>query len=69
MIFLKQPFASNILLCIIGQEGQVKQEGQPVSVDQEQKREESVDCGFRDNVGVETVAEVDWVDIVTIVQY
>ena len=53
------------LLDIPGDEWQVQNQWQPVSVDQEEERQEGVDGGFRNNVGVETIAKVDGVDIVT----
>jgi hypothetical protein len=45
---------------------QVEDQGQPVSVDKEQEGQESVDGDFRDDVRVETVAEVDRVDVVAV---
>jgi len=53
------------LLRVPCQEGQVQEEGQPVSVDEKEDSEEAMDGGFRDDVGVEAVAEVDGVDVVT----
>lgn len=53
-----------LLLRIPGQERQVQHQRQPVSVQQEEHGEESVDAGFWDNVHVEAVAEIDRVDVV-----
>lgn len=44
---------------------QVEDKGNPVAIDQEEEGEQSLYGGFRDDVGVETVAKVDWVDVVT----
>jgi hypothetical protein len=55
----------HILLSIPSQQRQIQHERNPVPVDQEQEGQKCVDGGFRDNVGVEAVAEVDGVDIVT----
>jgi len=55
----------NSLLCVECQEGQVQEQGQPVSVDEEEEGEECVNSGFGDDVGVQAVAQIDWVDIVT----
>ena len=52
------------LLDVVSKERQVEDQGNPVSVDQEQEREESVDGDFGDNVRVQAVAEVDGVDVV-----
>lgn len=54
----------SLLLNIPGEERQVEDQGQPVAVNQEQEREKTVDGGFRNDVGVETVAEVNGVDVV-----
>lgn len=53
------------LLCIKRHKGEVQEESDPVSVYQEEERQESVDGGFGDDVGVQPVAEVDGVDVVT----
>lgn len=53
------------LLRIVTQEWQVDNQRDPVSVDQEQEGQESVDSDFGDDVRVEAVAEIDRVDIVT----
>ena len=53
------------LLNIPSEERQVQDQRQPVSVDKEQECQESMNGGFGNDVGVEAVAEVDRVDIVT----
>ena len=55
----------NVLLRIERQQRQVQNNSKPVSIDDEEEGQESVNSGFGDNVGVETVAEVNGVDIVT----
>lgn len=56
----------NVLLDVVGYERQVQDQRYPVSVDQEHKGQESMDGSFGDDVGVETVAEVNGVDIVAV---
>lgn len=46
------------------QKGQVQHQSHPVSIDKEEEGEESVNGGFGNDVGVETVTEVDGVDVV-----
>jgi hypothetical protein len=58
-------YRRHVLLGVEGQERQVENNSNPVAIDDEQEGQESVDSGFGDNVGVETVAKVDGVDIVT----
>lgn len=53
------------LLDIPGDEWQVQNQWQPVSVDQEEERQETVYGSLGDDVGVQAVAEVDGVDVVT----
>jgi len=52
------------LLDVKGQQRQIQNQGDPVSVDQEQRRQESVNGGFGDNVRVEAIAQIDRVDII-----
>lgn len=52
------------LLDVPAEERQVKNQRNPVAVDQEQEGQESVDGDFRDDVLVEAVAEVNRVDVV-----
>jgi len=56
------------LLCVPRKHGQVENEGDPVSVDQEHEGEEPMDGSFGDNVRVEAVAEVDRVNVVAVKQ-
>jgi hypothetical protein len=55
-----------LLLCIVSQERQIQENCQPVAVDEEEHGEEAMDSSFRDDVGVETVAEINGVDIITV---
>ena len=55
----------HILLSVPGQQRQVQDQGDPVSIDEKQEGEESVDGGFGNDVCVQAVAEVDGVDVVT----
>lgn len=54
----------SLLLGVPGEQRQVENKRQPVAVDEEQEGEEAVDGSFGDNVGVETVAQVNGVDVV-----
>ena len=54
------------LLRIENKQRQVQDDSKPVSVDDEQEGQESVNGGFGDDVGVETVAEINGVDVVTV---
>lgn len=55
---------SNILLGVEQHEGQVQHNSEPVPVDHKEEGQECVDSGFGDDVGVETVAKVDGVDVI-----
>ena len=57
-----------LLLCVPCKQRQVQDQGNPVSIDQEQEGQDGVYGSFRDDVGVETVAEVDWVDVVAVLR-
>lgn len=57
--------AINVLLDIPSQQRKVEDQRNPVSVNEEQKRQESMYGSFRNNVGVEAVAKVNGVDVVT----
>jgi hypothetical protein len=66
-MLLTRPQSLVILDSLFGIEGkqrQIENKRQPVSVDQEQERQKSVYSGFWDNVCVETVAEINRVDVV-----
>jgi len=52
------------LLDVPGQERQVQDQRHPVSVDKEKEGQETMDGDFRDDVGVEAVAEVNRVDVI-----
>lgn len=52
------------LLRIEGQQRQVQHKCQPVAIDEEEERQESVNSGFGNDVGVKTIAKVDGIDIV-----
>lgn len=54
------------LLNVPDKERQVENKSNPVAVDEEQDGQERVYSGLGDDVGVETVAEVDRVDVVTV---
>jgi len=56
------------LLSVPCKQRQVEQKRYPVSIDQEEHGQASVDGCFGNDVGVQAVAEVDWVDVVTIEQ-
>jgi len=53
------------LLRIPCQERQIQEQSQPISVDEEECGKEGVYSGFGDDVCVETVAEIDGVDVIT----
>ena len=57
---------SHVLLDVPGEQRQVENQSQPVAVDQEQEGQETVHSSLGDNVGVQAVAEVDGVDVVTV---
>ena len=56
----------NLLLDVPAKEGQVEDQGQPVSVDKEEEGQESVYSSFGNDVGVQAVAKVNRVDVVTV---
>lgn len=62
-----EAYGRNVLLSVESQEWQVKDDSQPVAIDDEEEGQKGVNGGFRDNVGVQAVAEVDGVDVVTVV--
>ena len=57
-------FVEYILLPIPSHQRQIQQQRQPIPINKEQRCKESVDAGFRDDVHVEAVAEVDGIDVV-----
>ena len=54
------------LLGIVGQQWKVEDKRYPVSVDQEKHGQESVYRRLGHNVGIQSIAEVDRIDIVTV---
>jgi hypothetical protein len=56
----------DVLVNVIGHERKVEDEGDPVAVDEKEECEEAMDGCFWDDVCVQAVAEIDWVDIVTV---
>lgn len=55
----------DVLFCVPSQQRQVQDQRNPVPIDEEEEGKERMDGGFGDDVGVEAVAEVDGVDVVT----
>jgi hypothetical protein len=54
----------DVLLSVPGQQRQIQNQCNPVSIDEEKEGQECVDSGFGDNVGVQAVAKIDGVDVV-----
>lgn len=54
----------SILLNVKRDQWQVQNQRHPVSINKEQCSQDSVHSSFGDDVGIETVAEIDGVDIV-----
>lgn len=54
----------NALLGIESQQWEVQKDCKPVAVDHEEEGKEGVDTSLGDNVGVESVAQIDRVDVV-----
>jgi hypothetical protein len=61
----RRGFGRDVLLRIESQERQVEEDRKPVAIDNEEEGQESVNSGLGDDVGVQAVAEVDGVDVVT----
>lgn len=61
----EQSRAGNALLCIERQHRQVQNDRDPVAVNYKQEGQESVHRGFGNNVGVETVAKINGINVVT----
>jgi hypothetical protein len=53
-----------VLIPIPSHQRQIQHQRQPISIYEEERSEKGVDAGFRDDVHVEAVAEVDGVDVV-----
>lgn len=62
---IKKMLVLENFLGVPGQQRQVEQQGDPVTVDEEEKGQEGVDGGLGNDVRVQAVAEVDRVDVVT----
>jgi hypothetical protein len=56
----------DVLLDVECEEWQIEQKRNPVPVDKEQEGQEAMDCSFRNDVCVETVAEIDRINVVTV---
>lgn len=65
MIRVGREIRENVLLPVERQERQVQQNRDPVAVDDEKEGQERVNSGLGDDVGVQAVAQVDRVDVVT----
>lgn len=64
---IKQVSVVNDLLDVPDQQRKVEDQWQPVSVDEEQERQESMHGSLGNDVGVQAVAEVNGVDVVAVV--
>lgn len=58
-------FKSDALLAIVCHQREVKQKCQPVSIDQEKGCEEQMYWCLRHDVGVQAIAQIDRIDVVT----
>jgi hypothetical protein len=56
----------NSLLSVEGKERQVQNDSQPIPVNHEEESQDSVNSGFRDDVGIQAVAEINRVDVITV---
>lgn len=56
----------HLLLDIPRQQGNVEDQRQPITIDEEQERQETVYSSLRDDVGVQAVAKIDGVNVVAI---
>lgn len=59
-----QPLQDNILLCIESHERQIQQERNPVSIDQKQRRQESMYRRLGEDIRIQPVAKINRVDVV-----
>ena len=55
----------SVLLGVVREQRQIQYQRDPISVDQEERGQESVDAGFGHDVGVESVTQIDRVDVIT----
>ena len=58
----------SLLLDVPAKEGQVEDKRHPVTIDEEEEGQETMHSSLGDNVGVESVAEVNGVDVVTVIK-
>lgn len=58
----------NILLDVPAKKRQVENKRHPVSVDEEEEGQETMHSSLGDNVGVESVAEINGVNVVTTIK-
>lgn len=58
-------YKGDILLSVPGEQRQIEDNGQPIAIDNKEEGQEGVNGSFRDDVGVETIAEFDGVKVVT----
>ena len=56
----------NVLLRVESQERQVENQCHPVTIDNEEDGHKAMNSGLWDDVGVETVAEIDRIDVITV---
>lgn len=54
------------LVNVEGKQGKVQQEREPVPIDQEQERNEAMQCRLRHEPRVQFVAQLDGIDVVTL---
>lgn len=65
--FLSERFM-NVLLDVPAKERQVENKRHPVSVDEEEEGQETMHSSLGDDVGVESVAEINGVNVVTTIK-
>lgn len=58
----------NVLLDVPAKERQVENKRHPVSVDEEEEGQETMHSSLGDDVGVESVAEINGVNVVTAIK-
>ena len=59
----------HILLPVPGQQRKVENQSDPISIDEEEEGQESVNGGLWNDVGVEAVAEIDRIDVIAGTEY
>lgn len=65
--FLSECFM-NVLLDVPAKERQVENKRHPVSVDEEEEGQETMHSSLGDDIGVESVAEINGVNVVTTIK-